>query len=63
MYFDRFDIVEAWYIYLIENVNGQNSKEYRRLSRLLSYFEPRGGLRDFADLSENSQEIYNNISY
>jgi hypothetical protein len=58
MYFDRFDICEAYYLFLSEWHTGQDSWEYARLSRLLTWFTPRHGLRDFYDLTDNGQEIY-----
>lgn len=59
MYFDRFDICEAWYLYLSEYHGGQFSPEYARLSKLLESFTPRDTLYDRNDLHENGQEIYN----
>lgn len=40
-YFDRFDICEAWYLWLTRNHGGQASPEYARLSRLSRHFRPR----------------------
>ena len=36
--FDRFDIVEAYYIYYRDFHNGQWSKEYKRLCHIKNYF-------------------------
>ena len=55
MTFDRFDIACAWYHHLSENHGGQGSREYRRLSRLLTWFKP--GASD-APMSENARDIY-----
>ncbi len=60
MYFDRWDICEAWYIYLSENYEGQGDDKYRRLCRLLEYFRPRVNLRR-ETLSENAIEILANL--
>lgn len=38
--FDRFQICEAYYLFLSANHGGQNSKEYAKLSKLLTYFKP-----------------------
>ena len=61
MYFDRFDICEAWYLYLSEYHEGQNSKKYARLSKLLTCFQPRDSLYDCSDLDTNAREIYDNL--
>jgi hypothetical protein len=61
MSFDRFDICEAWYLYLSHWHNGQGSREYARLSRLLSYFTPRDSLCDECDLSDNARCIYEQL--
>jgi hypothetical protein len=57
MHWDRFDIVEAWYLTLAECHSGQWSPEYARLCRILEYFTP-GSLFSFDSLNENSREIY-----
>ena len=62
MYFDRFDICEAWYLWLSENHEGQWSDKYRRLCQLLSSFTPRPGLCDDGDLTENGQDIYRGLN-
>lgn len=38
---NRFDIVEAYYVYFVNFHGGQNSVEYKRLSKMLNYFTPR----------------------
>lgn len=57
MYFDRFDIVEAWYLALSHCHGGQNSPEYSRLSGMFSWFTPRDNL-SLDNLTENGREIY-----
>lgn len=57
MYFDRFDIVEAWYLALTHCHGGQWSDEYRRLSRITQYFRP-SPMLSVETLSENGQVIY-----
>lgn len=59
MYFDRFDICEAWYCWLSDNHGGMGSREYARLSRL-RYFKPSPMLCT-ERLSENAREIYDQI--
>jgi len=58
MYFDRFDIVEAWYLALSDCHSGQFSEEYRRLCKILTYFKP-SPMLCVDNLSENAREIYN----
>lgn len=59
--FDRFDICEAYYIYLASHHEGMGSHKYVRLCRLLEYFTPRCGLTDVFDLTENGFAIYQTI--
>ena len=61
MYFDRFDICEAWFLFLSLHHEGQNSNKYCRLCKLLQSFNPRPSLRNKFDLSENGLEIYTNL--
>ena len=57
MYFDRFDIAEAYYLALSHCHSGQWSLEYSRLSRMSRYFKP-SPLLSVDSLSENGYEIY-----
>jgi hypothetical protein len=57
MYFDRFDICEAWYLWLAHNHTGQWSKEYERLCRMERYFRPSPFLT-LERLSDNARAIY-----
>ena len=59
MYFDRYDIVAAWYLALSDCHNGQYSREYRRLSNMLTYFRP-SPILSVDTLSDNGREIYVN---
>lgn len=58
MYFDRFDVAEAYYLYFSLHHEGQGSANYARLSKMTSYFKPRPSLITPSDLSENGQAIY-----
>lgn len=60
MYFDRFDICEAYFLYFTEAHEGQTSDKYARLSHMLSYFKPSPVLK-YETLTENGQAIYNNL--
>jgi hypothetical protein len=57
MYFDRFDIAEAYYLALSHCHGGQWSREYARLCKLLRKFKP-SPLLDVDTLTENGREIY-----
>ena len=57
MYFDRIDIIEAWYLALAHCHGGQYSREYARLSRLGRYYRP-GPLFSVDSLTDNARDIY-----
>lgn len=59
VYFDRFDICEAWYLALCHCHGGQWSKEYARLCKMQSYFRP-SPLLSVESLTDNGKEIYKN---
>ncbi len=58
--FDRFDVVEAWYVFLTQWHDGHGTgwASYGRLSRLLQSFRPALSLDSEDDLSENGRLIY-----
>jgi len=60
MYFDRFDVCEAYYLAFSHCHSGQFSKEYRRLCKMQHYFNPRTNL-SVDSLSENAKTIYDNL--
>lgn len=37
---DRFIIVQSYYLFLCDTVEGQHSTAYKRLSKMLGYFKP-----------------------
>lgn len=59
MYFDRFDICEAYFLALSHCHNGQWSKEYARLCKLMRYFKP-SPMLCVENLSDNARAIYKN---
>jgi hypothetical protein len=59
MYFNRFDICEAYYLALSHCHNGQWSREYVRLCKMMTYFKPSPFL-SLESLDENAREIYEN---
>jgi hypothetical protein len=62
MYFDRWDICEAYYIYAVEYMNGQNSPEMRVLYRLHKMgYKPAGFHGGYDSLSENGKAIYQSL--
>lgn len=61
MYWDRFDICEAWYLALVDCHGGQWSKSYARLCKLTrpGHFKP-SPMLSVDCLNENAREIYDN---
>lgn len=61
MYFNRFDICDAYYIFAANYHGGQFSKEYRYFGRLENCrYRPAPSLSE-ETLSENAKEIYDNL--
>ena len=63
MFFDRYDIMCAYYLFYSENHWGQGSEGYRRLCRLQTgpcKFRP-SPIFGYESLSENAKEIYENL--
>ena len=60
MYFDRYDICEAYYCFLSEYQEGQWSEKYKKLCKMLLYFTP-ALLLTSATLSDNAREIYDSL--
>jgi hypothetical protein len=57
MYFDRFDICEAYYLAFSHCHAGQWSREYARLCSMLRYFKPSPALA-VDTLTDNGRAIY-----
>jgi len=57
MFFDRFDVAEAYYLFFCHYHEGQASAKYRRLSKMTRYFKP-SPLLSVETLNENGREIY-----
>jgi len=57
IYFDRFDIAEAYYLALTHCHGGQYSPTYARLCHMGKYFKPSMGLC-VESLTDNGLEIY-----
>lgn len=62
-YFNRFDVAEAWYLYLRDYHKGQWGWQYRRLCKLRERFSPKASVRENGaeGLSRNGREIYREI--
>ena len=61
MYFDRFDICAAYYLYGSLYHGGQCTKEYAYTSRALECgFEP-GPIFSYDSLSDNAKMIYKSL--
>lgn len=61
MYFDRFDIVSAYYAYAVDYHSGQWSSLYKLTCRISKYFTPGMSWRGYDSLSENAQAIYDRL--
>ena len=62
MYWDRFDICEAYFVAGMLHHSGQFSKGYAILSRLVAMdFRPSPLLICPDNLEDNAREIYDNI--
>ena len=62
MYFDRFDIVEAHYMFYSHYHEGQFSDKYRKLNLIQQVYRPGlYGWTDRDDLNENARAIYDNL--
>ena len=61
MYWNRFDICEAWWLFLSEYHEGLDSDLYGRLGRLTGFFRPRRSLSGFQNLTENGLAIYERL--
>jgi len=59
MYFDRFDICEAYYLFGAEYHSGQGSREYAYMGRCLNAgFKPGIRFENRDSLTDNGKEIY-----
>lgn len=65
MYFDRFDIVEAHYLFCLDYYNGQTCPLYARLCKLIIKYKfvPNLSIREYGikGLSKNGKSIYKNL--
>ena len=63
MYWDRFDICEAYYMYATTHHTGQWSREYKIFGRLINMgFAPGyASTLSVDNLTANARAIYNNL--
>jgi hypothetical protein len=62
MYFDRFDICEAYWLYSNDYHEGMFSAIYKITGRLINMkFKISPCFNGYEDLSENGKEIYNSL--
>ncbi len=62
MEFNRFDILQAYYLYGSEYHSGQGSKEYAYIGRVLNTgFQPGAWGMSYDSLSDNGKAIYDNL--
>ena len=62
MYFDRFDVYEAYYLWFTDFYSGALDPNYARRCRMEEKFRFRPGLcHSYENLSENSQYIYDQL--
>ncbi len=60
MYFDRFDIVEAYHLYYTYHYSGMFDPNYARRCGIENYFQPSRN-HSYESLTENGQMIYDNL--
>lgn len=61
MYFDRFDILQAYWLFGAEYHTGQGSKEYAYIGRAEKLGFSPGLMLTYKSLTDNGKEIYDNL--
>ena len=62
MYFDRFDIVTAYYLFFIDYHEGQWSEKYKRSCKIEGYLNLSPMFKGYESLTENGKAIYDNLA-
>lgn len=57
---NRFDIIEAYYLFFTHYHEGQNSRKYTRLSKILTYYKPPINLTE-ESLTNGARIIYDEL--
>jgi hypothetical protein len=60
MYFNRFDIVEAYYLFFEQNYSGMFHPNYIRRCKMETYFKP-AIFYSYETLSENGKYIFDSL--
>ena len=63
MYFDRFDIIQAYYAFYSDYHQGQSSYYYSRMCKILNYYTPSPLFNGYDSLSDNAKFIYDDLVY
>ncbi len=61
MWFDRFDIVSAYYHFFVQYHEGLSSRKYERLCKILSYYSPSESEQHPENMTENAQTIFDEL--
>jgi|21_taG_2_1085346.scaffolds.fasta_scaffold103418_1 hypothetical protein len=61
MYFDRFDIAQAYYLFFMDYHEGQTSEKYKRLCQIGEYLTCSPMFEGYKSLSENGKAIYQSL--
>ncbi len=62
MYFDRFDITQAYYLFFVDYHEGQGSEKYKRLCKMEDYLKLSPLFEGYKSLSENGKAIYDHLA-
>ena len=57
---NRFDIIEAYYLFFTHYHEGQGSRKYARLCKILTYYKPPMNL-DEKSLTDGARTIYDEL--
>lgn len=58
---NRFDIVSAHYQFCVDYHSGQFSQLYKRMCRIMTYFNPGACWRGYDSLDDPAKDIYHNL--
>ena len=62
MYFDRFDIAQAYYLFFVDYHEGQGSEKYKRLCKIEEYLKLPYTFEGYKSLSKNGKAIYDYLA-
>ena len=61
MYFDRFDIVQAYYLFYVHYHGGIPCGSYQRLSYIKTVYRPNPSDQHLSGLTDNGRAIYDRL--